>query len=79
MDTCLLGESDHPAFGPPASLSLNLASSSITSAGSVHKSRGDSVVRMLVQLKIWCVMCVGFAEGIVVMDVIWRRLCVSMI
>ena len=27
-----------------------------------------------------CVMCVGVAEGgIVVMDVIWRRLCVSMI
>ena len=33
-----------------------LASSSITPAGSVHKSRGDSVV----QLKRWCV---GVAEG----------------
>ena len=30
-----------------------LASSSITPAGYVHKSRGDSVVRMWVQLKRW--------------------------
>ena len=29
------GESDHPAFGPTASLSLQLVSSSITPAGSV--------------------------------------------
>ena len=58
---CLLlwGESDHPAFDPPASLSLHLASSSITPAGYVHKSRGDSVVRMWVQLKeMVCVVCV---------------------
>ena len=48
-----MGEYDHPAFGPPAS-------SSIIPAGSVHKSRGDSVVRMWVQLKRWCV---GVAEG----------------
>ena len=59
LDSCLWGESDHPAFGPPASLSLNLASISITPAGSVHKSRGDSVVRMWVQLKRWCVSCVS--------------------
>ena len=58
FDPCLSGESYHPAFGPPASLSLHLASSSITPAGSVHKSRGDSVVRMWVQLKRWCVSCV---------------------
>ena len=58
IDPCLWGESDHPAFGPPASLSLHLASSSITPAGSVHKSMGDSVVRMWVQLKRWCVSCV---------------------
>ena len=58
IDPCLWGESDHPAFGPPASISLHLASSSITSAGSVHKSRGDSVVRMWVQLKRWYVSCV---------------------
>ena len=50
------GETDHPAFGPPASLSLHLASSSITPAGFVHKSRGDSVVRMWVQLKRWWVL-----------------------
>ena len=58
LDPCLWGESDHPAFGPPASISLHLASNSITPAGSVHKSRGDSVVRMWVQLKIWYVSCV---------------------
>ena len=52
------GESDHPAFGPPDSLSLHLTSSTITPAGSVHKSRGDIVVRMWVQLKRWCVSCV---------------------
>ena len=45
------GESDVPACGPPASFSVHLASSAVTSAGSVHKSRGDNVVRMWVQLK----------------------------
>ena len=35
LDPCLWGESDHPAFSPPAS-------SSITPAGSVHKSRGSN-------------------------------------
>ena len=53
-----MGESDHPAFGLPASISLHLASHSITPAGSVLKSRGDSVVRMWMQLKKWCVSCV---------------------
>ena len=32
-----------------------LTSSAVTPAGSVHKSRGDNVVRMWVQLKRWCV------------------------
>ena len=45
------GESDVPACGPPASFSVHLASSAVTLAGSVHKSRGDNVVRMWVQLK----------------------------
>ena len=45
------GESDVPACGLPASFSNNLASSAVTSAGSVHKSRGDHVVRMWVQLR----------------------------
>ena len=45
---CLWGESDHPTYGPPASLSLHMASSSITPAGSVRKSRGDNVVHMWV-------------------------------
>ena len=58
LDPCLWGEYDFPAFGPPASLSLHLAGNSITPAGSDHKSRGDSVVRMWVQLKRWCVSCV---------------------
>ena len=44
LDPCLWGESDHPAFGPSTSLSLHLASSSITQAGSVHKSRGGAYV-----------------------------------
>ena len=55
LDPCLWGESEHPAFGPSASLSLHLARSSITPAWSVHKPRGDSVVRMWMQLKRWCV------------------------
>ena len=45
------GGSDVPACGPPASSSVHLASSAVTPAGSVHKSRGDNVVRMWVQLK----------------------------
>ena len=53
-----MGESDVPAFGPPANLSIHLAISSIIPAGSVHKSRGDSVVRMWVQLKRLYVLCV---------------------
>ena len=48
LDPCLWGD---PAFGPPASLSIHLARRSITPAGSVHKSRRDNVLRMLVQLK----------------------------
>ena len=56
LDPYLWGQSDHPAFGPPASLSPHLASSSIIPARSVHKSRGDSVVRMCVQLKRWWVL-----------------------
>ena len=58
LDPRLWGESDHPAFGPPASISLHLVSNSITPAGSVPKSSGDSVVCRLVQLKRWCVSCV---------------------
>ena len=45
------GESDVPACGPSATFSVHLASSSITPVGSFHKSRGDNVVRMWVQLK----------------------------
>ena len=45
------GSPDVPACGPPASISVHLASSAVTPAGSVHKSRGDNVVCMWVQLK----------------------------
>ena len=45
------GEFDVPACGPPASFSVHLASSAVTPAGYVLKSRGDNVVRMWVQLK----------------------------
>ena len=50
------------ACGPPASFSVHLASSAVTPAGSVHKSRGDNVVRMWVQLKRWCVSCVWMLQ-----------------
>ena len=50
-DPSYWGESDVPACGPPASFSVHLASSAVTPAGSVHKTRGDIVVRMWVQLK----------------------------
>ena len=45
------GEFDLPACGPPASFSVHLTNSAVTPAGPVHKSRGDNVVRMWVQLK----------------------------
>ena len=47
----LVVESDVRACGLPASFSVHLASSAVTPAGSVDKSRGDNVVRMWVQLK----------------------------
>ena len=53
LDPCLWGESYHPTFGPPASLSLYLASSSITPAGSVHKSRGDNVGAVEEMMCVW--------------------------
>ena len=55
------GESDVSTCGPPASFSVHLASSAVTPAGSVHKSRGDNVVRMWVQLK-RCVSCVWMLQ-----------------
>ena len=45
------GEYDVPACDPPTSFSVHLASSADTPVGSVHKSRGDNVVCMWVQLK----------------------------
>ena len=47
-----------PAF------SVHLASSAVTPAGSVHKSRGDNVVRMWVAVEeMMCVVCVDVTEG----------------
>ena len=67
-------------FGPPANLSIHPAISPIIPAGSVHKSRGDSVLRMWVQLKRLCVSCVWVLQrDIVVLDVISCRLGVNMI
>ena len=45
------GKSDVPVCGSPASFSVHLASSAVTPAGSVYKSRGDNVVSTWVQLK----------------------------
>ena len=45
------GDSDLPACSPPASFSVHLASSSVTPAGSGHKSWGDNVVRMWMKLE----------------------------
>ena len=52
------GESDVPACGPPASFSVHLASSAVTPAGSVHKSRGDNVVRMWGPICLQCYVVV---------------------
>ena len=49
--TLARGEYDIPACGPPASFFVHLDCSTATPAGSVHKSRGDNVVRTWVQLK----------------------------
>ena len=75
-DDCLL--SDLPVCGPPASFFVHMVSSAVTPVRYIHKSRGDNVVRMWVQLKRWCV-CACCRGCIVVMDVIWRRLCVCII
>ena len=50
-DPCYWGESDPPVCGPAASFSVYLARSAVTPTGSVHKARGDNVVRMWVKLK----------------------------
>ena len=71
-------ESDLPNCGLPASFSVHLASSTLTLVGSVHKSRGDNVVRLWVKLRRWCVLCVlqrGHSCG----GCDLARLCVTMI
>ena len=54
------GESYRPASGPPASLSLHLASSSTIPAGSVNISRGDNVGAVE---EMMCVVCVDVTQG----------------
>ena len=52
------------ASGGSPSFSVHLASSAVTPAGSVHKSRGDNVVRMWGAVEeMMCVVCVGVTEG----------------
>ena len=57
-------ESDVPACGPPASFSVHLASSVVTTAGSVHKSGGVNVVCMYVGAveEMMYVVCVSVTE-----------------
>ena len=55
-------ESDVPTCGTPASFPVHRASSAVTPAGYVHKSRGGNVVRMLVQLKRLCVSCMWMLQ-----------------
>ena len=50
-------------------LSIYLVSSDDTPAGFVHKSRGDNVMHMCVQLKRCCVCVCVLQRGIVVADV----------
>ena len=54
-DLCKWGEFDLLTCGPPARFSVHLANSELTLAWSVHKSRGNNVVHMWVQLKRCCV------------------------
>ena len=54
------GESDVPDCGPPASFSVHLDSSSVTPAGSVHKSRG-AYVGAIEEMR--CVVCVSVTGG----------------
>ena len=49
----------------------HLASTAVTPVGSVHKSRGDNVVRTFEEMM--CVVWVGVTKGgIVVMDMCWQ-------
>ena len=51
------GGSDPLVCGPPARFFVHLTSCVVISMGSIHKSRGDNVVRMWVQLKRLYVLC----------------------
>ena len=63
----LMGESHVPVCSPPTRLTIHLASSVVTPSWYVHKSKDKNVV-----------LCM-YKEDIMVMNVIWCRLCVSMI
>ena len=52
-----------PMFPLVVHQQTSLAISAVTPAGSVHKSKGDNVVRMWLQLKRLCVSCVMLQRG----------------
>ena len=59
-----MGESDVPAFGPPANVSIHLAISSIIPAGvcpQIQMRQCGAYVDAVEEIV--CVMCVGVAEG----------------
>ena len=56
-----MGESHLPSCGPPTSFSVHLASSALTPAGSVHKSRGGAYVGAVEEMM--CVVFVSVTEG----------------
>ena len=73
-DPCLLmGESNLATSGPPASFTVHLAISAVSLVGSLHKSRGDNMVCIWMQLMRCCV-CECYKGDIVVMDVFRHQL-----
>ena len=64
MDCCYCLPDD-PACGEPVSLPFHMASSSISSAGSAHKSNGANVVSMQYGSAVEemvCIVCVDVTE-----------------
>ena len=55
-DPCFWGESDLPACGPPAGISVHLASSAVNPVA-LSTNRGVTVEEMM------CIVCVSVTEG----------------
>ena len=66
----ILASGGSPMFPLMVHQPAYLASSAVTPAGSVHKSRGDNVGAVDEMSCVWMLQM-----GRVVMDVFWRRLC----